>query len=261
MRLLDTDLIIERCLELGLSPIDLARELGVSTVAIRSLEQGKNHDKLTLRRVRLLAETLGVPIAALLSREYQSSDRTASIELRAEAALALMSRRIYPHDYATAVGCTPEQAHTAFTRLRERRDGSGITVTYSGGQWGIGANRSLLTDGEVQALERATMKRTRINVSEAALLKKIIDRTNGLRPDELTHAQQPMLARFLRLGWAIKRNSRYFATDEVRFGLGPVPRQEPTRPRPGGRQRSRAAVRPDRSEPSDRSTHAKRAAR
>ena len=55
MALLDTEVIIERRLACGLSQVDLARELGVSTAGARGLERGRNHSVLTLHRLQLLA--------------------------------------------------------------------------------------------------------------------------------------------------------------------------------------------------------------
>lgn len=235
MSLLDTDLITERQLALGMSPIALARALGVSTVAIRSLERGTNHANLTLHRVKLLADTLGIPIAELFTREHETADiAPTSEDLKAEAALALIGKKIDPEDYATALGRTLADAHVAFKTLRQRRANTALHVQYRSGQWGFSPDPTLLTKSEAQALERACMKRTRITVNEAALLKEIIDARDGLAADDLTHAQRRILARFLRLGWVEKPSGRYLVTEAVVFSLGlserTLPRRTPPTP-------------------------------
>lgn len=231
MSLLDTDLIIERRLANGMSPIALARALGVSTMAIRGLEHGTNHDSLTLHRTKLLADALGVPIADLFTREHRADDAAlASEEVKAEAALALLDKRIYPEDYAAALGSTLKDAHATFKALQERRAGTGLRVYYSSGRWGLSPNRTMLTKNEIKALEQACMKRTRITISEATLFKEAIDAHASGWPGKVTEAQRPTMARFLRLGWIEKRNERYFPTEEVTLSLGipSTPHQRPT---------------------------------
>jgi transcriptional regulator with XRE-family HTH domain len=222
--LLDTDVITERCRALGMSPIALARALGVSTVAIRSLEQGANHSNLTLHRVERLAHALGLPINALFPVDDRPENSTATaLELKVEAALAIVGKKVDPDDLATALNCTLDDVHAACKALQRRRAGSALRPYYSGGQWGLAVNRTLLTKQQITDLERAFTTRNRITVNEAVLLKRIIDSEAGFKADELTHAQRPLLARFLRLGWVERLNSQYVITDDVRAALGLPP--------------------------------------
>ena len=68
----------------GMSESALARALGVSQTVVRNLENGQNHDVLTLRTVARLANILGTDIRHIVSAGVEQADPT-SDDIRAEA--------------------------------------------------------------------------------------------------------------------------------------------------------------------------------
>jgi hypothetical protein len=66
-----------------------------------------------------------------------------------------------------------------------------------------------------------------MNVNEAGLLKRIVDSPDGFHESQPTHAQLPLIARFLRLRWIEKRSSRYYPTRDVQVNLGLAPVNKP----------------------------------
>ena len=223
MSLLDTQLIVERRLAAGLSPIDLANALGVSTMMIRNLEQGTNHPKLTWQRTELLAETLGVPLAELI----RHTENTAEVpgpptpdDLRAEAALSLINKRLHPAQLADAFGWSTQRAASALKTLRERRRSTAVNVTYTGGRYGLSPRPGILTREELRALKRSAVARNRISTTDAQLLKEAVDHREHGWIGRATRAQRPALAGLINLGWVEHRRGRYYPTPEVMLSLG-----------------------------------------
>lgn len=227
MSVLDSDLIIERRLAAGMSPIDLAKALHVSATAIRSLETGANHEKLTLHFLQRLANTLGIPIRDLFAADTnRDADQPTSDELKAEAALGLIDKKIDPQDFATALEIPLARAHTAFKALALRRADSAIRIHYRGGKYGQTTVRTILTTEEIRRLEQACTKRVRIAIYDATLLKRTVDCGVAGWDGDVTEAYRPVLARLLRLGWIEHRDGRFFPTADVALSLG-IPGQQP----------------------------------
>ena len=170
---LDTELIFERRVSLGLSAIDLASRLGVSTVTVRSLETGRNHDRLTLHFLARLAETLGLRPVDLLAHSRDEELEPAERDVKAEAALALIGRKISPTDLSLAFGWTLDETHGACRLTPKPADSTGIRVHYTGGRYGLAPARGVLSPAEIRALERACVRRRRLGVPEAGVLRRI----------------------------------------------------------------------------------------
>lgn len=169
-----------------------------------------------------------MPLADLIAREEDSAGRApAADDLRVEAALALVNRKLLPHDFSKAFGWSVDHARETLENLCERRAGTALKIHCTGGRYWIAPLRAALTNRELQTLKRAAVTRTRISSSDAALLKTAIDhRATGWAGDT-TEAQRPALAHLINLGWLEHRNGRFYPTPEVTFSLGLSSREQP----------------------------------
>src|SRR4051812_39361087 len=122
MAILDSQLIAECRLAAALSQPTLARLLNVSTPVITRLEAGVNHDNFTLAQLRLLADALGLTPKALVAEPPPESAAHPD-DIRVEAALALVQRRISSATLAKALGWTPERVTEALAALSTRQAG------------------------------------------------------------------------------------------------------------------------------------------
>jgi transcriptional regulator with XRE-family HTH domain len=219
--ILDAQLIVELRLTCGMSQLALAKELGLSTVAIGSLERGANHSSLTLHRAKLLADVLGVTLADLIAAPGDRQDHApAADDLKVEAALALTNRKLLPQDLATAFGWSLERARSALESLRQRRAGTALRVHCTGGRYRLLPARTALTNQELQTLKRSAVTQTRISNSDAELLRIAVDRRETGWTGDVTEALRPALAHLINLGWIEHRNGHFYPSPEVTFSLG-----------------------------------------
>ncbi len=113
----------------GMSRRELAPRLNVSQTAIRSIEEGRNHDELTVRHLRLLADVLGVPPAELfLERPASTSERTDEDTQRVIAALTSLRTPIHRDTLARWLGWTLPRTATALANAAATLDGTGGLV-------------------------------------------------------------------------------------------------------------------------------------
>lgn len=113
----------------GMSRRELAPRLNVSQTAIRSIEEGRNHDELTVRHLRLLADVLGVPLAELfLERPARTSERADDDTQRVIAALTFLRASIHRDDLARWLGWTLPRTATALANAAATLDGTGALV-------------------------------------------------------------------------------------------------------------------------------------
>jgi len=216
---LDTRLIRERRLALGLSQGALAGRLGVSPPLVRKLEQGENHHHLTLALVGQVGEVLGVPLHELVSAPDERAEANPD-DLRVEAALAERRKKVRASELARALGWTLPRTHAALKRLRQRLEPTGQRLQQRLGGWRLTSRGGVLTQRELEVLERATTARLRLTRYDALVLRALVQ--GELDPRWEAHAneaQRVALGRLLKRGYAQKTSSGFAPTDDVVFSL------------------------------------------
>jgi transcriptional regulator with XRE-family HTH domain len=132
---LDPTKVATARLAAGYSVHALARLLGVSQSAIRSLEEGINHRELNLGLLADLAHALQQPPADLFYDQTPSHRPPAPDDVVVEAALTELRGWTRTGHLAEALGFTLERTRAALQALGERLEGSGIQLESS--TWGI----------------------------------------------------------------------------------------------------------------------------
>lgn len=173
MPLLDTDLITERRTALGLTRPALARQIARSAPVIAALEQGTNHDRLTLRLLRDLASALALQPADLLVTPEHSGPITAD-DARVEAALATAEKGVSAANLAHALGWPLDRVHAALETLRDRLAPTGVQLHQHAGRWRVRPRAGLLTADERQGIERGHVASARLNIYDAAILSTVV---------------------------------------------------------------------------------------
>lgn len=232
--ILNAELLVERRLALGLSQRALAQQLGKSTQVISGLERGLGHERLNLANLSNLAEALGLNPGELLAEVHTESTSRASDEAKAEAALALVGKKLDAADIAQALGWPLAKTNTICRRLREIRSESGVRVHYTGGRWGLSPARGLLSPHEVAALERASTRRDHLTTSQARVLLAVArGEVDSRWCANASNDQNVSLAKLLRLNWVqpCTRGS-YQLTPEAAENLGVVPEENRDRKEP-----------------------------
>lgn len=194
--MLDTQLIVRRRHELGLSQRHVARQLGVSPVTVAALESGTNHHDLPMRLVARLADTLACELVKLIAPEHQNG-RDADDGLVAEVGALLAST-----DHAVAVETLAEALDSTLDRVRQQLKvldqelrGSGLRLMEAPAGVQIVADPSGRAPEAFQQLLRGQHARHGLTATEAKLLHRALNGT--LEPGDLTHAEQVAYARLL----------------------------------------------------------------
>ena len=217
--ILNGTLIRERRLSLGLSQPALARAIGVSSPVVDRIERGTNHDELNMRMVRQLAERLGLSMGGILAPPPCGSS-AGEVDVKLEAALSLVSRRISLSGVARALDLDLPTAQAAIEALRERLAPSGRRVIYSGGKVQINPSVDRLAPDEVQRVERESMNEVRISVSQARVLRDLVQgRVDRYWKSEASSTQRNSLVTLIRLGWVEDDGQLAQPGPEVRYSL------------------------------------------
>lgn len=220
MRLLDSDLIVERRLALGLSQPALARAVGRSPAVVAKMEAGENHESLTLDLLTRLSEVLGVPVSAIVRLHGEPENPTPD-DLKLEAMLAHAGKGLTAKTLATATGWSLERTHDGLEMLRRRLRHSGVRLVHHAGRWRLRGVTGVLTSDEVQRLERASVSTDRLSLDVGRVLLAIVRGdvdAQWLR--QATESQRIAAARLQRLGYAQMDRGKLRVTKDVRFSLG-----------------------------------------
>lgn len=221
MTMLDCALMTERRLAHGLSQVALAQRLGITTTVIAGLERGTNAHNINLGLLSRIAEELGLHPAELLTRPPPSPPPASADEVKIEAALALIGKKVHPVDLARGLEWPLQRVNDALRRLRTARADSGQIVHYTGGRWGIAPQRSLLSKSEVERLERSVTTRDHLSVSHArVLLAALRGEIDGRWMADATADQKVGLSKLVRLGWVVASGSGAYVTAEAQQNLG-----------------------------------------
>jgi transcriptional regulator with XRE-family HTH domain len=228
-RLLDGARLAELRLRAGLSQRALGRAAGVSGGVIRRLEGGGSERQLSLQRLALIAERLGVDAADLLIRRRALSPPEPD-DVRVEALLALSGRHLYTEEIATTLGWDMLRARRALTALRRRLIG-GVALRRTAAGWKLAAAESALSTAERTRLEQVALTRRGLTVRQLRLLDSILaGHVNRPWEQRASNADRVDLALLLRAGVAereLNGDVRVTATTAYSLGLqvnGPAER-------------------------------------
>ena len=220
---LDTKVLVARRNEAGLSRRELAQSVGVSQSTIRLLEQGANHDVLTLGLVVRICTVLGIQLGAVLG-EAQSKRRIAPDDRLLEAALAdNFGRTLHRSDLERGFGWAQARFTQAVRRLDERLAGTGLMLHRSGwGKYSLRARADVMSNDERERVLRASgVDRKGLDVAQAQMLRNL--QGSGLAERRVNNAANTRIT----LGALQKQglvetdpDQGYHLTEVVNFSLG-----------------------------------------
>ena len=157
----------------------------------------------------------------LLTRPADTADPQPD-DVKLEAALALIGKKIDPTDLARALGWQLDRVKKAAHALRKRRAATGQRLAYGGGRWGLQPALSTLTRSEITKLERACLERVGISIRDARVLSDVVKgKVDSTWLKNASEDQRIGLARLLRLGWIRTTEQGHTVTEEVAASLGP----------------------------------------
>jgi transcriptional regulator with XRE-family HTH domain len=218
--LLDTDLIRERRLALGLSQPALAKRVARSPTVISLLERGENHQRLTLDLVAALASALGLQTVDLF-RPPASGALATEDDVKVEAALATTGKGLSTTDLAKGFDWGIDRVHAALAALRDRLAPTGVNLHQHAGKWYLRPRVPVLSRPEQQRIEGSRVARDRLSRYDAEVLAAVVGgAADGRWVVDASNARKVALAHLLRLGYIEPAEAGLAATAGVRFSLG-----------------------------------------
>lgn len=208
---LETARIATRRHELGYSQRALARHLGVTGAVIAAIEDGTNHDQLTLALLRRLADTLALPLPALLAdRDTSRPDDHADdggdggdVDGDAATLGALLhhaDEQRLPRDTAAAtLRWDLDRTERAADRLSERLTAAGATLHRDRGDLTVRSATDQLDSDTLRDATRAEHTRRQLPRTAAELLSRAL-RDGELDTRQLTNNEHVALSRLLHAG-------------------------------------------------------------
>lgn len=198
--MLDTNLIVRRRHELGLSQRHVARQLGVTSVTVVALEAGTNHDDLPLRLVQRLADTLACDVASLLASAGPAgaTDPPDGCVSQAGALLASADEPVDVDTLAEALEYTLAETRVRLDALDGELRACGLRVGEQAGQVSIVADTARRPPTTFERLLRGQHTRRGMTATDATLLYRAM--TGTLEPGKFTNAEQVAYARLLNAG-------------------------------------------------------------
>lgn len=211
-------------LEAGHSKRQLARLVGVSYPVIDRLEQGQGHGALTLRKLERLAAALAVHPAHLLQDETHPAV-PGTDDLTVEAALATSPTFLRTDELARGLGWELARTHRALRQLRARLIGTGQDLRRTSNGWALSPRAELLADAQTAALERARIRRRKLNRRAADLLHQILhEQLPANFTQNLTNPDRVTLASLLKARLIEATPAGYRVTEQVALArLSPHP--------------------------------------
>lgn len=159
-------------LQAGLSRRRLAAAAGVGAGVIRRLEEGGSDRQLSLYRLRLIAERLGVDAADLLTTGPTGQRRPASDDLKLEALLAHSRRHLTTDELARALDWDLLRTRRALRALHDRLN-AGVTLKRTAAGWRLAPVQHLLTARDRSRLENVHLARRGLTVRQLRLLERL----------------------------------------------------------------------------------------
>jgi transcriptional regulator with XRE-family HTH domain len=203
---------------------DAARSLAVSATTVALIEDGANHDELSLRLVSELARVLGVAPAELFCHQPQTAPEPTDDDRTLEAALLITSAATPDHALAEALGWPLARTRDALRTLENRLLQSGIRLHDHGWRrYALRPATEHLTQQQQHALHRIGPLERGLNAATAAMLYKIAE--EGLTETwrkSATASQQLALQTLIKQGLvSIDTSGRFRISETAWFGLYP----------------------------------------
>jgi transcriptional regulator with XRE-family HTH domain len=220
---LDIALIRERRQSLGMSGRELGRRLGRSSTWWMTLENGRDHDEVTLGFLERLSEVLEVEAAALLGRAAGPQDASsASDTAKLEAALAEAGRAVPPEQLAAALGWPLSRLTAGVEALRARQAGTGLRV-YNGIGLHLRPAETVLGASERRRLHTQRRALHGLRRDEAQLMLKVLrGEVAGEWEQRAGNNDRVTLGTLLRQGLVKRHGDGYRMTPAVGYSLSVV---------------------------------------
>lgn len=172
----NASLVHSRRRDLGLTQRQLAKDLGVTTTTISSLESGDNHHALTLQFVDRLADALAVHPFQLLEATAEVGPEVQSIDLVGLiGSLLWETRTLTPITaIAEATGADLVEVEEALATLAELLEPVGLGVHRRAGDVAIQPNAARDRKAVNQFMRRHLARRG-LNLREAVVLRRVAD--------------------------------------------------------------------------------------
>lgn len=183
--ILDGEHIRQRRIELRLSHRAVAAHLGVSPAAVRCIEDGRNHNDLSLATIVRLADTLAVGITTLFRPATPTDPPTDDTDVATLGSALHAAGTLTPTAaIAQALGWTIDRTNQAADRLANTLTPAGLRLHRLNGQLAIERATEPIDPTQLKAVVRAHLLRAGMNLTEARLLRRIAD---GRRVKELSN--------------------------------------------------------------------------
>lgn len=244
---LDTTAILRLMAERNLSRLDVARALGITAAAVRSLESGRNYSRLTLPIISKLAQVLGTDARALILPRIEpgcSAEMLSEVEdhVKLEAVLSIVRRGITRAELCRMLGWTLRRLQAAIGALDAALLQRGQRLhRLSGSRLALRPADEVLTRDEQERVRNAMMPREGLRLREAELLAAVMHGQVTTRSGQLSGTNmRAMLASLLNRGLVRLDGSRYELTSDACEALlldefaAVKPRRRGRSPRRGG---------------------------
>jgi transcriptional regulator with XRE-family HTH domain len=168
---LNSRLLQERRLALGLSLAQMANRIGISSPSLALLERGRGHGDTTLATACRIARELNTTLASLVEQE-DPPQPPADDDRRVEAAIHEAGRQLWLADLCQALDMCRPRVQAALGTLERRLEGTGTFLRRSGAAYSFGPRDGILSTADREGLARVRRSRSEIDIGEARMLRR-----------------------------------------------------------------------------------------
>lgn len=219
---LNGELIFRLCSEQQVSLVEVGKCFATSGVHSRRILEGKGAETLTLRKLRRLAERLGVEPATLLAKPPTVAGPPTPDEMKVEAVLARAGQSITRQQLAEVLSWDLRRVRRALDLLDDRLAGTAMVVhRVNASLLLLRAREEALDDDERLRTERLPLKRTGLQPAIGQMLWRIASARDGATVDtgrKRTHVQRAQLLKMQLV--QEDEQGRLQLRSDVRFSLG-----------------------------------------
>jgi transcriptional regulator with XRE-family HTH domain len=225
-RLLDTELLVSRRLELGITQRELGRVTRLNYQIIRRMEAGDGHQERTLGDLANIGKAIGLELHEMLLKRSDASASDTPDATRVLAALlaaAPPSRRVRPGELAQGLRWPVQRVLDALAEAGERLGGTGAALARSATGIRLIPQAGVLSRPDMQRLAETRLPHRRWLRENARLLGMVSRGEIGPAFMERDIGAKAMnaLGQLTTLGYIRKRSDGgYELTPETAFSLG-----------------------------------------
>ena len=194
--LLNVELIRRRRRELGLSERAIAKHLGATSPTVAGIEEGTNHEQLTLRTVVTLAQVLGVQPSDLIVTERRS-DVDPDLVRQVGQLLGAVGRPVPIDLVAELVGVTLDGVDALIGELDRRLHDAGFGVRNDGVEVAL-VGEPIVSPERMKDALRGHAAKYGLRLQEVDLLRRIVE--GGVHESSLGNADRVALGRLRNAG-------------------------------------------------------------